>query len=275
MKKLLIILFTILSFNLFVFARFDVFYKVDEFSLIQTEDLMSRLDNFAQTIRKSPKTVGFIVTSKGRKSLPGFPYRYAARMKTYLMRDNIVPQNQLITAQCGDFEKVTTTLYILPENVDSKLLSGWCENEEPTFSETTLFDSYSYYFKNPDFDDCCEIKGADLAEANASLKVVAKILKKASESKAYIFVYGGTNVYGFNNKIVRKPDSQKLVQKTLRETKEKLLQNGIDESKIVAINGGYKDSTRSVELWIVPNGGKIPQPRPNYSFRKKRSVVRK
>lgn len=274
MKRILLVLFTVLSFNLFAFAGFDAPLKIDEFSIIQMEDLMARLDYFAQTIRKSPRSVGLIVVNKGKESRPGFPYRYSARMKTYLTRNNIVPENQLITKECSDSNQLVTSLYLLPNNIDFKSLSGWCENELPTFSETTLFDSYHYYFRNPDFEDCCEIKGADLAEADASLKVFADVLRKTPDSKAYVFIYGGTNVYGVNNKTVRKLDSQKLVQKTLQETKEKLIRNGIEESRIVAVNGGYKDSARNTELWFVTANGSIPKLRPNYFFKKKQ-ITRK
>lgn len=103
-------------------------------------------------------------------------------------------------------------------------------------------------------------------------------MNKSPESKVYIIGYLGTNVYDIRKQDskgewqdidIRNLDKPKLLNKMFREIETVFIQSGMDASRIVKVNGGYKDETRSVEFWFVPKGSEIPKPKPDYFSKKK------
>jgi hypothetical protein len=243
---------------------------VDEFPKISLEDLLARLDYLGSELMKNENSTVLIKVYGGEENLQGFPYRYAAMMKTHLTNSKIDEMN-ILTQQCDGEKEVRIKTYIIPP----KAKIPECEKSLLIPAETTRFDSYYYSFEYPGFDDCCAITGSDRASAEASLKAFAELLKKSPESNAYLISYNGTNIHWVNNKTIRILDSSSLGRATAKNAKETLIQNGIDASKIITINGGYKDSNRNVELWFVPKDGEIPKPKPNYFPKKKPKTKRK
>ena len=52
------------------------------------------------------------------------------------------------------------------------------------------------------------------------------------------------------------------VEKLISRARDYLVtQRGIDASRLVVVNGGFREED-SVELWIVPSGAGAPQPTP-------------
>jgi hypothetical protein len=52
------------------------------------------------------------------------------------------------------------------------------------------------------------------------------------------------------------------VEKLMSRSRDYLVtQRGIDASRIVVVNGGFREED-SVELWIVPSGAAAPKPTP-------------
>jgi hypothetical protein len=151
-----------------------------------------------------------------------------------------------------------------------------CENESLNLTKTILFDSIYY---NPESDYCCLIDGFDEEQYQASLEAFSNILKSNPSVKAYLFFYLGTNVYwttdkGKIEKAVRTLDSPKLIKELVKTAKKIMSENSIESSRTVLINGGYKDSARNIELWLVPQNGEIPKAKPNY-FPQNSSTKRK
>jgi hypothetical protein len=108
--------------------------------------------------------------------------------------------------------------------------------------------------------------------------VLAKLLKKLPESKIYLIGYLGANFSEdfeqnsrgeYEKKEYRNLDKPKMLAKTFREVETALIKTGSNQSGIVKINGGYQESTKNIEIWLVPQGGEIPKPKPDY-FPKKR-----
>ena len=98
-----------------------------------------------------------------------------------------------------------------------------------------------------EFDEC---NGCTVDDQKARLDNLAVELQNDPSSSAYIIAYGGRSG----------PISQ--VERLIARTKDYLItQRGIDESRLVTVNGGFRE-TDSVELWIVPSGAKPPQPTP-------------
>ena len=121
------------------------------------------------------------------------------------------------------------------------------------------------------YDDPYYIVGTEQAISKITNHVLVELLSKSPQSRIYLIGYLGTNLY-YRSKEIRKLDKPNLIHKMFREIEMKLIQNGVDDSRIVKVNGGYKDETRSVEFWFVPKGGEIPKPKPNYFLKKHRKT---
>jgi len=98
-----------------------------------------------------------------------------------------------------------------------------------------------------EFDVCCSCSFDD---QKARLDNLAVELQNDPSSTAYIFGYGGrTSRIGQADFL------------TSRARDYIVNQRGIDPARIVVVNGGFREED-CVELWIVPSGATVPQPRP-------------
>jgi len=98
-----------------------------------------------------------------------------------------------------------------------------------------------------EFDEC---NSCSLDDQKARLDNLAVELQNDPSTQAYILAYGGR----------MNPLGQ--VEKLMSRSREYLVtQRGIDASRIVVVNGGFREED-SVELWIVPSGAAAPKPTP-------------
>ena len=98
-----------------------------------------------------------------------------------------------------------------------------------------------------EFDEC---NHCTFDDQKARLDNLAVELQNDPSTRAYIIAYGGR----------MSPLGQ--VEKLMSRAREYLItQRGIDGSRIVTVNGGFREDD-SVELWIVPSGAAAPRPTP-------------
>lgn len=98
-----------------------------------------------------------------------------------------------------------------------------------------------------EFDEC---NGCALDDQKARLDNLAVELQNDPTTRAYVIAYGGrTSPIGQINRLMAR------VRDYLIE------QRGIDASRIVVVNGGFREED-SVELWIVPSGATPPRATP-------------
>jgi hypothetical protein len=98
-----------------------------------------------------------------------------------------------------------------------------------------------------EFDEC---NSCSLDDQKARLDNLAVELQNDPSTRAYILAYGGR----------MSPLGQ--VEKLMSRSRDYLItQRGIDASRIVVVNGGFREED-SVELWIVPSGAATPKPTP-------------
>jgi hypothetical protein len=98
-----------------------------------------------------------------------------------------------------------------------------------------------------EFDEC---DSCSLDDQKARLDNLAVELQNDPSTRAYILAYGGR----------MRPLGQ--VEKLMSRSRDYLTtQRGIDASRIVVVNGGFREED-SVELWIVPSGAAAPKPTP-------------
>lgn len=254
MKTLLIIIFGSFIFVSFNFAQAR---KSDEFGISFSHELQRRISDFAVDLANDSKSFGQILVYREEKDTPGFSYKIGAAINSLLTFRSATEKSRIIITPCKTGQNRRAELWIVPKLEELRT----CENDLLNLTKTTLFDSIYYA---PEFESCCLVDDYGEEQYKASLEAFANILKNNPNSKAYIFFYLGTNVYNYNEKNVRKLDSPKLMKEMSKKAKKILTENGVDNSRIVLINGGYKDSSRNIELYFVPQNGKIPKPKPNY-----------
>lgn len=98
-----------------------------------------------------------------------------------------------------------------------------------------------------EFDEC---NSCTFDDQKARLDNLAVELQNDPSTRAYILAYAGR----------MSPLGQ--VEKLMNRSRDYLItQRGIDASRIVVVNGGFREED-SVELWIVPSGAAAPKPTP-------------
>ncbi len=98
-----------------------------------------------------------------------------------------------------------------------------------------------------EFDTCCSCSSDD---QKARLDNLAVELQNDPTTTSYILAYAGRN------------SSTGQADRLLSRAKDYLLnQRGIDGSRLVLLNGGYREDD-CVEIWVVPRGATPPRPTP-------------
>lgn len=246
-------------------------WLIDEFGPFNSEDLQARLDNWAARIHKNSTFKTIVVIFPPKDKPFGFPYRYAAIIKTYLTKNKGVEPKRVVIVY-GDVESnVRTQVYLVPQ--DSNLSTSIGIERKPNSSKTFLFDSFGLSSPN-DFGTCCAVDEFDREETLASFEVFAKQLNENKNLKGYIIAYaqycpdcGYTVDYDRKgNQTSSRPiilrDSFSTAAALARSQKEQLINNfALKPSRIIAVNGGFHRS-REIELYLVPENGIVPKPTP-------------
>ena len=98
-----------------------------------------------------------------------------------------------------------------------------------------------------EFDTCCSCSYDD---QKARLDNLAVELQNDPTTSTYVFAYAGrTSVAGQADRLLARARDYLVTQR------------GIDASRIILANGGYREED-CVEVWIVPRGATPPQPSP-------------
>jgi hypothetical protein len=241
----------------------------DQFGKINLEELMSRLDNFIIAFRNSPNTKAVIRTYASEENCFLCRYHFGALINAYLKNTRKVDAGQYSIEYCdGEGDDLLTELYLLPPSV-TKLAE--CKETIKVPKKSVLFDTVYFYYKDnkllPLENSVVEIGPTNGIYTMGVLKQVKNFLDKSSASKIYVIVYLGTNpeqkLEGENDKMVEKTvrnlDKKPLAGKMLRNARKELIKNGVRQSQIQTIEGGYNEDSRRLEFWFVPEGGEIPK----------------
>lgn len=98
-----------------------------------------------------------------------------------------------------------------------------------------------------EYDVCCNCSFDD---QKARLDNLAVEMQNDPSASAYIVSYGG--------RTSRTGEADRLGTRARDYLVNK---RGIDGARVVVVNGGYREED-CVEMWIVPRGAEVPQPRP-------------
>lgn len=233
---------------------------IDEFGNWGSEEESARLDNVYIQLSEHPDAKIQFLISRGEQESLGSPHRFYAKVEAYLNYRG-ADLRRIIPTFCKAKPERAIQIWLVTSEIVKE-----CEPDDIRITSTTKFDT-GYYAENP-FGSCCVIDEFGPIQADASLKAFTELLKEYPDSKAYVFVYGGTRVFSSDSKgrerTIRTTDKKRKIDDYVRTAKKLLTTSGIDGSRITIKNSGYRDTVGGVEMWIVPEGGDIPKPTPNY-----------
>ncbi len=265
-KTVLIMLLTVPT---SAWAQINKPSQIDEFGRVNSEEIEARLDNATIQLLNNPDSLLQFVFSRGKKDTLGSVYRLYGLMKTYLLVRKI-DMKRVAVSFCEPKDQQSGQIWLVSETGPRKS----CDPENITIAETTMFDlAPSATMKGIDFG-CCIVDSFGPVAAGESLRGFAELLKRYPRAKGYVFSYGGTNKYLTSdsrgrNRVIRNLDTARDVAAMSRKARRILTQAGVDRNRIITKNAGYRDWGAQMEFWIVPHGGVVPKPSPNYP--KKRS----
>jgi len=221
---------------------------------------------FAIELRNNPDARGYIVIYTGHNDPPGLFYRHALGARNVLVNEQHIAREQLIIINGGNRQGFIAEYWLVPKEVAPQVIgSPW--QPELQGSHSGKFDEFYW---NDEAEDLYEYR-----RASTRLSGFAQALGKKPDAVGYVIGYAdGDRVV--RSHLEQTDDGQKEVRRSFRMTGKEVaawVKNGLSElgvkpSKIVTIDGGYREFA-TVELWVVPKGGKVPQPTP--AVRRKRS----
>lgn len=233
--------------------------KLDEFGDIQISDLKARLDYFASELQKKPDYKGFFLVYRSRRDLPGLSYRYAHRMKGYLLTSRGLEKERVVAVDGGESNCLTQELWIVP----------------PGTTPTPRTDAYQRNFVDSDsvrkFDELTW--GDDSAPGVSMGELEAYLTSLQAEPRARAYLIADTGYYiqrgSFkeDGKLRRHSDTYQdppgTANKVLTQARRLLTKTfHFSPSRIRLMDGGYR-KRGALELWIVPRGEHPPIPTPN------------
>jgi hypothetical protein len=250
------------------------FVDIDDY-----EGAVPYFGNFLVELGKVPGAKGYIIVYRSERDLPGISLRYALRAKNYLVWSGRHDPDQLVALDGGVASYLKVELWVVPSGATppDPTLNDKYRYERVNRDFLREFDEYIYHLPR-DASDC---GWCSYDDKSSRLDGFAARLKEEPKSRAYIIAYaqsyedrGMMNSSGATlnrDQYYVLQDPPGTAERILRSEKDYLLRkHGIDPSRIMTINGGYR-ADRTVELWIAPPHTPAPRPIPTvYPMRRRR-----
>lgn len=125
--------------------------------------------------------------------------------------------------------------------------SGEATCRQVSYAATNVVRTPLRHAEAREYDVCCNCAFDD---QKARLDNLAIEMQNDPSATAYIVSYGG--------RTSRAGEADRL---NTRARDYLVNRRGIDAARVVMVNGGYREEN-CVEMWIVPRGAEVPQPRP-------------
>lgn len=240
--------------------------KLDKTDLIYPENFQNQFQIYLDDLHKNKNSKGYIIIYRSDKEPIGYTTRLATEISKYIEYLTSLFNTSENFEIINGGTKTETLVELWIGNSESKTpISNFREKINP--NELILFDSFSYPSSQNGVEMCCVVDGFLDEEDNASFEHFAKILKENNNLQGYLIYYGQYCKDCSQGEILF--DSAKTNRRILQKEKNNLIKNyKIDASRIVAVNGGYRD-WRVFELWLAPKGEKTPKPTPTMFPRKR------
>ena len=116
--------------------------KIDEFNQSYYADAVARMDFVAVTLAERPNAKAYIIVYSGNKDYPGSSYRYANRLKNYLLYRR-VDGKRVIAVGAGQKDKQITEVWIVPDGAKPPPQTAFFSSDQISADQPTKFDQYT------------------------------------------------------------------------------------------------------------------------------------
>lgn len=253
----------------------------DFYSYMNSENLMAQLDAIAIEIQSEPESMAYFSIYRKPTDLLGTNHRLFNQIKYYLVENRGIDKTRLVFINSGINLERGFYCFVIPPDSEQQPKSV-----EPDVPENETYKFDSHYYAMP-YDPCAYDIGCLEGEYQLmQLDDYAEMLKKQGEAKAYLIGYaeycprcGSSFSYSKSGRLLKqifysRLDKSNIVLKMLLREKDYLInKHKVDSSRIVLINGGYRE-WRTVDLWIVSPNGEKPKLTPT-TFPSKQKKKRK
>lgn len=284
MKLIVYLTFLILAGVVSNFGQSPEVKLMDEFSDVNWEDVLAHLEPFAYILQAQPTKIGLIKTFRQRDSFTA-PLFKSAAMRAYLINDLGIEPSRVILQNCRSQEQSTRRQLFLVEpgtayppcdesiDVPTKSTKMYSKSDAPQ-----KFIEYLDYVE----PDCCAISGSSDAVAKVANTLLATFLNRTPNSRVYLIEYSGHFKWieydwaksedPVETEVI-KTDEPDAAKRLSDQTTSDLFKHSIKKNQISTIYGGYKTDNREVEIWFIPEGGKMPKPNPTYFPKQQASLI--
>ena len=272
MKRTLSLVIVVITFSVCLFAQpKQDKYLVDAFGQLNLDDLMARLDMVAVNLYAPSENKLVVRIARNNGEIFDSPFLMGGTISSYLIKNRGLDTSKFRIEYCNlQGEKLKTQLFVLPQG---KTFAR-CNSTIETPKKATLFartNPYTDGFTLEAVEETVPEIGFESGNySSESLRILKQFLNNSEESKLYIVTslgrtYGDDKGNG-NRKVNRKAEHRKM-RKTVEEV---LRKSSINFSQVEFIETENFNGYQKYEFWFVPEGGKIPKPKPNYSPSKKK-----
>ena len=241
---------------------------IDELSMPNAETASARFQiatsSLANRIADQPESMLEFVLRRGQKQSIGEVYRTLGIQRAYFAAEHF-DLNRFVWTICQASSEPLTQIWL----IDSMAQKHSCTSDDISFTTTSLFVTLSAPNEKYVMGGCCLIDEVDYPASLETVRAFGRFVNEHVGATAYAVVYGGTNYFKFQNGrgreiVERHIDSPRFISKLGKDVREHILAGGLNPSRFVVLDGGYRDRYASIDLWIAPTGGKRPRPTPNY-----------
>ena len=231
-----------------------IFDGFDSYGDIYCDDAKARLDNFAYALEHDPGTHGYIVVHVGRK-LPGRALPHLLWPKHYLTSARGIDPGRITVVHAEMLNEMRVELLVAPKGASPlnfpgpALAEGFAERVPVEFDEGWA--DVTYYRGQPGFwsDGECPLRQLSLKDFAQSVRMVLPT------TRAYFIIY------------TERGRSPRRWGRVARYVRREMIKEGIAPARIVTAYGGARDYP-SMEMWLVPKGRPLPEPRPTRGKKK-------
>jgi hypothetical protein len=211
--------------------------RFDAFEEMKTDDILARLDLFAQELGKDERVSGYIVAYRREDQLPGSFLRYVHGYRDYLVNKRGIDPDRVSIIEAGTREKMVTELWLVPKgsNAPQRQVVNLAVNNP------VQFDSL------PMGSGCVGEFTIELQEPGDALRFFAGALQSSPTAKGFIIVHPSKG--GSLNKALKLASSSK--QSLVNEY-------GVTAQRIVTSPGSSRRCFE-IDFWLAPSGLRVPK----------------
>jgi hypothetical protein len=286
--------------------------KIDEFGRTNECDRSARLDNFLIELQNHPDTTGYILVYKDVNALPGDKRAYSySRLYSDHLKFRKFDESRVVIIDAGFRESFVTELWVVPQGLPAPEPSSLANPPRVPEKETYIYhrQDIEYFVDTDQFllqsvidkrkqekleeeaaaaEDEAETLAADEPETEAEPEPEAEPVpdeeaaNEEQEEETHQWLSDsffdeiktkknatGVFIFYLDNETYDVNKSREYLEQEIKKTARS---RDIKTDRFKVIFGGYYPEI-TLEMWVVPKNGKLPEPAPKERTAKETDTI--